>query len=143
MPKTIDAQIRDRLYIELKKRRGIVDKQRVIDQVLAETTVRIDFLVNAIVHEVGKQQVAMSRLDKLQEVKDEYEHYASETATLGVNLADVFFRSDVNLFAKHLRLAEDEVIVSALTHDTGLLDRVREIIARIDPLCEGVVNNDG
>jgi len=142
MSKTIDDQIRDRLYIELKKRRGIVDKQQVVDQVLAETTTRIDFLVNAIINEVSKQQVMIGHLDELKEDRSTLDHHANETATLGVNLAEVFFRSDVNLFAKHLRLAEDEVIVLALTHDEVLLDRVRGIVARIDSLCEGL-SNDG
>lgn len=142
MSKTIDEQIRARLFVELKKRKEIVDEQRVIDQVLGELTLRIDFLAKAIVHEVAKQQSVVDRSSKLQVARDEYEHHASETATLGVNLADVFFRSDVNLFAKHLRLAEDEVIVLAFTHDAVLRDRVREIIARIDPLCEGLDNDE-
>lgn len=138
MAKTVDVQIRDRLYAELKTRRGIADKQRLVDQVLDETTLRIDFLVKAIADEVTKQQSAVGHLKELREAEEDYAHHAGETATLGVNLADVFFRSDVNLFSKHLRMADDEVIVLALSHDAELLNRVREIIARIDPLSEGL-----
>lgn len=138
MTKTVDDQIRERLYVELRKRRDIINQQKLVEDILGETTQRIDDLVKQIVHEVARQQLATGQLADLREAHEQYDQYARQTATLAVNLPDVFFRLDVNLFAKHLRVAEDGVIVQALSRDAELLDRVREIIDRIDVLSEGL-----
>lgn len=140
MKKTVDDQIKDRLYAELKTRRGIFNRQRVVDDVLEETTSRIETLLASIADEVVKQQAAMGHLKELRANQEDYAHHANETASLGVNLANVFFKSDVNLFVKHLMMAEDEVIVLALSHDVELLNRVRELIERIDSLSGGLTN---
>jgi hypothetical protein len=132
--RTVDDQIRDRLYHELKNRQEILADEEIVDQVLQTTTQRLDEYVKAIADEIKRQQAAMGHLAEIRERQQDLAHHSAETANLGVNLADVFFRSDVNLFVKHLSLAEDDVIILGLSHDSQLLKRLREIISRIDAI---------
>lgn len=136
--RTVDEQIRTRLYEELKTRRGLMDDQQLVDQVLVNTTERLNEHIKAIATELSRQQAAMGHLAELREQQEDLAHHTNETTTLSVNLADVFFRSDINLLVKHLSLAEDEVIILGLTHDPQLLQRIKDLINRIDALEKGL-----
>lgn len=136
--RTVDEQIRTRLYKELKSRRTLMDDQRIVDQMLINTTERLNEHIKAIAAEFSCQQAAMGHLAELREQQEDLAHHTNETTTLSVNLADVFFRSDINLLVKHLSLAEDEVIILGLTHDPQLLQRIKDLISRIDALEKGL-----
>ncbi len=132
MTTTVDEQIRDRLYQELKDRQEILSDQKVIDGVLENTTVRMNEYIHLIATTLKEQEAAMGQMAEIRERQKDLTHHTKETANLGINLADVFFRSDVNLFIKHLTLADDDIIVLALTHDPELLSRLRQLIRQID-----------
>lgn len=140
--RTIDERIKDRLSRELKTHKILLNDRKIIDRVLENTTERIDEHVKAIAEVLKEQQAAVGHSNELTSQYEDLAIDAGNTATIGINLSDVFFRSDINLLEKHLNLAESEVITLALTHDPELLDRIKDIIERIDKLDRGLSKKD-
>jgi len=130
--KPVDERIRDRLYEQIKRRRKLLTDQRVVEKVLVTTTERISEYLDALNKEITNQQAAIGHFRELREEEEDQAHYEGETAVLGVNLADVFFRSDFRILVKHLSVAEDDVIISALTKENELLQRLKDLIRIVE-----------
>lgn len=131
---TVDEQIRQRLIDELQKNQRITKDQDAIDEVLLETTTRLEEYVKVIIEELGRQRAAMGHLAEVREQQADLLHHRKETANLGINLADVFFRSDIELLIRHLGLADEKTIKKALLKDSSALSRLRQLIQQIDEM---------
>lgn len=129
---TIDDRIRDRLSRELQTSRQVESEQKVIDEILESSVERVEEYIQIITQELGKQRAAMGHIAELRATQQELGHHQRETATLSINLADVFFRSDIHLLVKHINIADEKTIISALMEDEDALNRLRKAIAQID-----------
>jgi hypothetical protein len=131
---TVDEQIRTRLLEELNLNKNLADEQKVVDEILESTTNRMEEYLLLITVELGKQRVALETASEIRGQEEGLLHSRRETATLGINLSDVFFRSDVALLVKHLTLANEETIIKALAQDGETLARLRQLIQQIDEM---------
>jgi hypothetical protein len=131
---TVDEQIRTRLLEELSLNKNLADEQRVVDEILESTTNRMEEYLERITVELGKQRVALETASEIRGQEEGLLHSRRETATLGINLSDVFFRSDVALLVKHLTLADEETIIKALAQDGETLARLRQLIQQMDEM---------
>lgn len=131
---TIDDRIRERLSRELQTIRQTETEQKVIDEILEGSVHRVEEYLQVITEEIGKQRVALGHMAELRVTQQELGHQQRETASLAINLADVFFRSDIQLMVKHIHVADEETIIAALVEDEDALDRLRKVIAQIDSL---------
>jgi len=129
---TIDDRIRERLSRELQTIRQTESEQKVIDEILESSVERVEEYLQVITDEIGKQRAALGHIAELRETQKDLGHHQRETATLTINLADVFFRSDTHLMVKHINVADEETIIAALIEDKTALDRLRKIIVQID-----------
>lgn len=130
---TVDEQIRTRLLEELNLNKHLADEQKVVDEILESTTNRMEEYLKLITVELGKQRVALETASEIRGQEEGLLHSRRETATLGINLSDVFFRSDVALLVKHLTLADEETIIKALA-DGETLNRLRQLIQQMDEM---------
>lgn len=130
---TVDEQIRTRLLEELNLNKHLADEQKVVDEILESTTNRMEEYLKLITVELGKQRVALETAVEIRGQEEGLLHSRRETATLGINLSDVFFRSDVALLVKHLTLADEETIIKALA-DGETLSRLRQLIQQMDEM---------
>ncbi len=131
---TVDEQIRTRLLEELNLNKHLADEQKVVDEILESTTNRMEEYLKLITVELGKQRVALETASEIRGQEEGLLHSRRETATLGINLSDVFFRSDVALLVKHLTLADEETIIKALAQDGETLNRLRQLIQQMDEM---------
>lgn len=131
---TVDEQIRTRLLEELNLNKNLADEQKVVDEILESTTNRMEEYLKLITVELGKQRVALETASEIRGQEEGLLHARRETATLGINLSDVFFRSDVALLVKHLTLADEETIIKALAQDGETLNRLRQLIQKMDKM---------
>ncbi len=129
---TVDEQIRNRLLSELKLDKRISDEQQVVDKILESTTSRMEEYLGLITTEISKQREALGTVAELRTQEEGLLHSRRETALLGINLNDVFFRSDIQLLIKHLSIADEETIRKALLQDNSTLSRLRTLIQQID-----------
>ncbi len=129
---TIDERIRKRLSQELQASREVESEQKVIDEILESSVERVEEYIQIITTEIGKQRAALGHIAELRISQKDLGHHRRETDTLTINLADVFFRSDIHLLVKHINIADEETIIEALTEDKGALDRLKKIIVQID-----------
>ena len=125
---TVDERIRTRLLEELNLNKNLADEQKVVDEILESTTERMDEYLKLIMVELSKQQAALGTAAEIREQEEGLLHSRRETAMMGINLSDVFFRSDVALLVKHLTLADEETIIKALAQDGDMLNRLRQLI---------------
>lgn len=128
----VDEQIRHRLLEELKLDKRIGDEQQVVDEILKSTTRRMEEYLTLITAEIAKQRAALGTMTELRTQEEGLLHSRRETALLGINLSDVFFRSDIQLLVKHLDIADEETIKKALLQDSSILGRLRTLIQQID-----------
>lgn len=131
---TVDEQIRTRLLEELNLNKNLADEQKVVDEILESTTNRMEEYLKLITVELGKQRMALETASEIRGQEEGLLHSRRETATLGINLSDVFFRSDVALLVKHLTLADEETIIKALAQDGETLNRLRQLIQQMDEM---------
>lgn len=131
---TVDERIRTRLLEELSLNKTLADEQKVVDEILESTTERLEEYLKFIMVELGKQRAALGTAAEIRGQEEGLLHSRRETAMMGINLGDVFFRSDVALLVKHLTLADEKTIIDALAQDGEMLNRLRQLIQQIDEM---------
>lgn len=129
---TVNERIRNRLLEELKLDKRIGDEQQLVDEILESTTKRMEEYLILITAEISKQRETLGTMTELRTQEEGLLHSRRETAMLGINLSDVFFRSDIQLLIKHLGMADEETIKKALLQDSSILSRLRTLIRQID-----------
>lgn len=131
---TVDERIRTRLLEELNLNKNLADEQKVVDEILESTAKRMEEYLKLITVELGKQRMALETSTEIRGQEEGLLHSRRETAMLGINLSDVYFRSDVALLVRHLTLADEETIIKALAMNGDTLDRLRQLIQQMDEM---------
>jgi len=128
---TVDERIRTRLLEELNLDKQISNERQVVDDILESTTKRMEEYLALLTEEIGKQREALGTATELRTQEEGLLHSRRETAMMGINLSDVYFKTDVALLVKHLTLADDETLEKALSQDGDTLTRLRQLIRRM------------